>query len=78
MFPTKTNKRNLICLQNSSNTAEREVNLYCQIYKLGIGKIVESFAFKIYHIVVCLWGSEQQTLLEKESFVKYQENENLQ
>ena len=28
-FPTKTNKRNLIYLQNSSNTAKREVNLYC-------------------------------------------------
>ena len=44
----------------------------------SIGKIVESFAFKIYQIVVCLQGSRQQTLLEKESFVKYQENENLQ
>ena len=34
--------------------------------------------FKIYHIVVCLYRSRQQTLLEKESFVKYQEDENLQ
>ena len=29
--PIKTNKRNLICLQNSMNTAERGVNLYCSI-----------------------------------------------
>ena len=36
------------------------------------------FAFKIYQIVVILQGSGQQTLSEKESFVKYQENENLQ
>ena len=33
----------------------------------GIGKIVESFAFTIYHTVVCLQGSRQQTLLENES-----------
>ena len=44
----------------------------------SIGKIVERFAFKIYQIAVCLYGSRQQTLSEKESFVKYQENENLQ
>ena len=29
-FPIKTNKRNLVCLQNSTTgTAERGVNLYC-------------------------------------------------
>ena len=33
---------------------------------------------KIYQIVVCLLGSRQQTLSEEGSFVKYQENENLQ
>ena len=44
----------------------------------SIGEIVESFAFKFYRILVCLYGSRQQTLSEEESFVKYQENENLQ
>ena len=41
----------------------------------SIGKIVESYAFKIYRTAVCLQESRQQTPSEKESFVKYQERQ---
>ena len=75
-FPPEQHKKSHLLIKFNKHCRTR--GKFILLNLKSIVKIVVSFAFKIYRIVVCLQESRQQTPSEeKKSFVRYQENENL-